>query len=123
MRTVFYGEDLLGELYPMLTYSYTLAALYASLGEHEKALTYLEASYSHVKAFEAYDEAAKHTSIMQKNRSALPYHHWSNGKKSGIRDLYYELFNEEASQKYAPLAGNARFEDLKQRIKEANQES
>ena len=123
MLTVFYGEDLLGEHYPMLTYSYTLAALYASLGEHEKALTYLETSFSHVKAFEAYDETAKHTSIMQKNRPALPYHHWSNGKKSGIRDLYYELFNEEASQKYAPLAGNARFEDLKQRIKEANQES
>ena len=66
MRTVFYGEDLLGEHYPMLTYSYTLAALYASLGEHEKALTYLETSFSHVKAFEAYDETAKHTSIMQK---------------------------------------------------------
>ncbi len=120
MLTIFYGDDLLGEHYPMLTYSYTLAALYASLGDHEKALAYLEASYSHVKAFEAYDENAKHTSVMQKDRAALPYHHWSNGKKSGICDLYYELFNKEASQKYASLAGDAGFEDLKKRVQEAH---
>ncbi len=120
MLPIFYGEDLLGEHYPMLTYSYTLAALYASRGEREKAIDCLEDSLAHVKAFEAYAENAKHTSVMQKGRVALPYHHWSNGKKSGIRDLYYELFNQEASKKYASLVGDTRFEDLKKRVQEAN---
>ena len=120
MLTIFYGEDLLGEHYPMLTYSYTLAALYASCGEREKAIDRLEDSLAHVKAFEAYAENAKYTSAMQKGRSALPFHHWSNGKKSGICDLYYELFDQKASQKYASLTGDVRFENLKKRVQEAN---
>ena len=116
----FYGDDLLGENYPMLTYSYTLGALYASCGEREKAIDCLEQSLAYVKAFESYDEKAKHTSVMQKDRAAMPYRHWSNGKKSGICDLYYELFDKEASKKYESLAGNTRFEELKNRVQEAN---
>ena len=120
MLTTFYGEELLGEHYPMLTYAYTLAALYAACGEREKAIDCLEESLAHVKAFETYDEKARYSSVMQKGRATLPYHHWSNGKKSGIRDLYYELFNQEASKKYESLVDDARFEALKKRIKEEN---
>jgi len=120
MLRIFYGDDLLGENYPMLTYSYTLAALYASGGEREKAIDCLEQSLAYVKAFESYDEKAKHTSVMQKDRAAMPYHHWSNGKKSGVCDLYYELFDKDASKKYASLVGDTRFENLKKSVQEAN---